>query len=250
MTDRDVAVVGFAHAPHVRRTEGTTNGVEMLMPCFAELYERPGHQADRHRLLVLGLLGLPCRPGVLVRLGDRLDRRGPADQRVARRDGRRVGALRGLHQDPDRRGRHRARLRLRQVLGRRAAPGARAAARPVHGGAAVARRGVDGRPAGPASGSTPGKWTAEQMAQVALDSFAVAGTHRLATKPAKSDRRAAGPAVLRRSAAPPRHRADHRRRVGDRAGRRRPGPRAAARTRRGSPASSTASRPRCWVPAT
>ena len=31
----DVAVVGFAHAPHVRRTDGTTNGVEMLMPCFA-----------------------------------------------------------------------------------------------------------------------------------------------------------------------------------------------------------------------
>ena len=42
MTSRDVAVVGFAHAPHVRRTEGTTNGVEMLMPCFAELYEDLG----------------------------------------------------------------------------------------------------------------------------------------------------------------------------------------------------------------
>ena len=39
---REVAVVGFAHAPHVRRTEGTTNGVEMLMPCFAELYEDLG----------------------------------------------------------------------------------------------------------------------------------------------------------------------------------------------------------------
>jgi acetyl-CoA acetyltransferase len=39
---RDVAVVGFAHAPHVRRTEGTTNGVEMLMPCFAELYSQLG----------------------------------------------------------------------------------------------------------------------------------------------------------------------------------------------------------------
>ena len=39
---REVAVVGFAHAPHVRRTEGTTNGVEMLMPCFAELYEELG----------------------------------------------------------------------------------------------------------------------------------------------------------------------------------------------------------------
>src|ERR1700682_4914653 len=38
----DIAVVGFAHAPHVRRTEGTTNGVEMLMPCFAELYEELG----------------------------------------------------------------------------------------------------------------------------------------------------------------------------------------------------------------
>ncbi|MGF2946103.1 thiolase domain-containing protein [Mycobacterium sp. Lab-001] len=39
MSERNVAVVGFAHAPHVRRTDGTTNGVEMLMPCFAQLYE-------------------------------------------------------------------------------------------------------------------------------------------------------------------------------------------------------------------
>ena len=38
----EVAVVGFAHAPHVRRTDGTTNGVEMLMPCFAELYAELG----------------------------------------------------------------------------------------------------------------------------------------------------------------------------------------------------------------
>lgn len=38
----DVAVVGFAHAPHVRRTDGTTNGVEMLMPCFAQLYDDLG----------------------------------------------------------------------------------------------------------------------------------------------------------------------------------------------------------------
>jgi acetyl-CoA acetyltransferase len=39
---REVAVVGFAHAPHVRRTDGTTNGVEMLMPCFAEVYKELG----------------------------------------------------------------------------------------------------------------------------------------------------------------------------------------------------------------
>ena len=85
------------------------------MPCFAELYDELGINQTRHRLLVLGVLGLPCRPGVLVHLGDRLDRRGPAGQRVARRDGRGLGAVRGLDQDPDRRGRHRAGLRLRQV---------------------------------------------------------------------------------------------------------------------------------------
>jgi acetyl-CoA acetyltransferase len=42
MSARNVAVVGFAHAPHVRRTDGTTNGIEMLMPCFAQLYEDLG----------------------------------------------------------------------------------------------------------------------------------------------------------------------------------------------------------------
>lgn len=42
MSERNVAVVGFAHAPHVRRTDGTTNGVEMLMPCFAQIYEDLG----------------------------------------------------------------------------------------------------------------------------------------------------------------------------------------------------------------
>ncbi|WP_435277470.1 thiolase domain-containing protein [Rhodococcus yananensis] len=38
----DIAVVGFAYAPHVRETHGTTNGVEMLVPCFQELYENLG----------------------------------------------------------------------------------------------------------------------------------------------------------------------------------------------------------------
>jgi acetyl-CoA acetyltransferase len=34
---RDVAVVGFAQSRQVRHTEGTTNGVEMLVPIFAEV---------------------------------------------------------------------------------------------------------------------------------------------------------------------------------------------------------------------
>ncbi|MBJ7287671.1 thiolase domain-containing protein [Williamsia sp.] len=37
-----IAVVGFAHSPHVDQTFGTTNGVEMLMPCFAKLYAELG----------------------------------------------------------------------------------------------------------------------------------------------------------------------------------------------------------------
>ena len=35
---RDVAVVGFAQSPQVRQTEGTTNGVEMLVPIIQEVY--------------------------------------------------------------------------------------------------------------------------------------------------------------------------------------------------------------------
>lgn len=44
MTDNDtgIAVVGFAHAPHVPETFGTTNGVEMLVPCFQQLYSQLG----------------------------------------------------------------------------------------------------------------------------------------------------------------------------------------------------------------
>jgi acetyl-CoA acetyltransferase len=37
---REVAVVGYAHAPHERRTAGTTNGVEMLVPVFQSLYDQ------------------------------------------------------------------------------------------------------------------------------------------------------------------------------------------------------------------
>jgi acetyl-CoA acetyltransferase len=38
----DVAVIGFAEAPNVRRTEGTTNGVEMLVPIFHEVLAQTG----------------------------------------------------------------------------------------------------------------------------------------------------------------------------------------------------------------
>ncbi|GGK59604.1 thiolase domain-containing protein [Nocardia camponoti] len=38
----EIAVVGFAHAPHVPQTHGTTNGVEMLVPCFQSIYDQLG----------------------------------------------------------------------------------------------------------------------------------------------------------------------------------------------------------------
>jgi acetyl-CoA acetyltransferase len=37
---RDVAVVAFAEAPNVRHTDGTTNGVEMLVPVFREVFDQ------------------------------------------------------------------------------------------------------------------------------------------------------------------------------------------------------------------
>jgi acetyl-CoA acetyltransferase len=39
---RDAAVIGFAEAPNVRRTNGTTNGVEMLVPIFRQVFDQTG----------------------------------------------------------------------------------------------------------------------------------------------------------------------------------------------------------------
>jgi acetyl-CoA acetyltransferase len=49
---RDVAVVGFSQSPQLRRTEGTTNGVEMLVPIFQEVLGGLG--------LVKGDIGFWC----------------------------------------------------------------------------------------------------------------------------------------------------------------------------------------------
>jgi len=42
----DVAVIGFAQSPVVRASEGTTNGVEMLVPIFAEVLQSTGLAKD------------------------------------------------------------------------------------------------------------------------------------------------------------------------------------------------------------
>ena len=132
---------------------------------------RPRHQADRHRLLVLGILGLPCRAGVLVHLGDRLDRRGSADQRVARRDGRAPGrSTRPTSSCSP------ARSTPRWCTASASRRQARCAAcwrcRPTRtrsrrcGRTRCRSAGLQAR-----FGLDSGKWTDEQMAQVALDSL-------------------------------------------------------------------------------
>ncbi|EON34751.1 lipid-transfer protein [Gordonia terrae C-6] len=42
MTLPPIAIIGFAHSPNVAGTHGTTNGVEMLIPCFDKLYAELG----------------------------------------------------------------------------------------------------------------------------------------------------------------------------------------------------------------
>ncbi|MHC3004421.1 thiolase domain-containing protein [Gordonia metallireducens] len=42
MTLPPIAIIGFAHSPNVEGTHGTTNGVEMLIPCFDKLYAELG----------------------------------------------------------------------------------------------------------------------------------------------------------------------------------------------------------------
>ena len=76
----------------------------------------------RRRLHLPRQLRLHHRPGVLVRVEPRRDRRLAAQARLARRDGRRLGAVRGVAAAAGGRHRHRRRHRLGPVVDRR--PGA------------------------------------------------------------------------------------------------------------------------------
>ena len=115
---RDVAIVSFAQAP-LDQPPGRP---------------RPDAVADDHRgprarrarrvatcIHVLGQRRLPGRRHVHVRADARSGRRVAADLRVARRDGRRVGAVRGVGAVAARRRRRRARVRLGSGLPQRVA---------------------------------------------------------------------------------------------------------------------------------
>ena len=184
MTDRDVAVVGFAHAPHVRRTDGTTNGVEMLMPCFQALYSELGLQQTDIGFWCSGSSDyLAGRAFSFISAIDSIGAVPPINESHVEMDAAFAlyeAYIKLLTGEVDTAlvygfGKSSAGT-LRRVLSLQTDPYTVAPLWPD----SVSMAGLQAR-----LGLDSGTWTAEQMAQVALDSFAAAGRTD-AEKPAKS----------------------------------------------------------------
>ena len=168
-----VAVVGFAHAPHVRRTEGTTNGVEMLMPCFAQLYaELALEQTDIGFWCSGSSDYLAGRAFSFISAIDSIGAVPPINESHVEMDAAWAlyeAYIKLLTGEVDTAlvygfGKSSAGT-LRRVLALQTDPYSVAPLWPD----SVSIAGLQAR-----FGLDAGKWTAEQMAQVALDSFAVA----------------------------------------------------------------------------
>jgi acetyl-CoA acetyltransferase len=184
VTDRDVAVVGFAHAPHVRRTDGTTNGVEMLMPCFQALYGELGLQQTDIGFWCSGSSDyLAGRAFSFISAIDSIGAVPPINESHVEMDAAWAlyeAYIKLLTGEVDTAlvygfGKSSAGT-LRRVLAMQTDPYTVAPLWPD----SVSMAGLQAR-----FGLDAGKWTAEQMAQVALDSFAAAGRTD-SEKPAKS----------------------------------------------------------------
>lgn len=184
MSDRDVAVVGFAHAPHVRRTDGTTNGVEMLMPCFAELYSELGLKQTDIGFWCSGSSDyLAGRAFSFISAIDSIGAVPPINESHVEMDAAWAlyeSYIKLLTGEIDTAlvygfGKSSAGT-LRRVLALQTDPYTVAPLWPD----SVSIAGLQAR-----FGLDAGKWTEEQMAQVALDAFAAAGRTD-SEKPAKS----------------------------------------------------------------
>jgi len=184
VTFRDVAVVGFAHAPHVRRTDGTTNGVEMLMPCFHALYEELGLKQTDIGFWCSGSCDyLAGRAFSFISAIDSIGAVPPINESHVEMDAAWAlfeAYIKILTGEVDTAlvygfGKSSAGI-LRQILSRQTDPYTVAPLWPD----SVSMAGLQAR-----IGLDSGKWTAEQMAQVALDSFAQSERND-SEKPAKS----------------------------------------------------------------
>src|SRR6478736_1888467 len=183
MTDRNVAVVGFSHTPHVRRTEGTTNGVEMLIPCFAQLYEELGISRTDIGFWCSGSSDyLAGRAFSFISAIDSIGAVPPINESHVEMDAAWAlyeAYIKILTGEVDTAlvygfGKSSAGI-LRRVLALQTDPYTVAPLWPD----AVSMAGLQAR-----FGLDAGKWTVEQMAQVALDSFAAA--ERVDSVPAAS----------------------------------------------------------------
>ena len=173
MTDRDVAVVGFARAPHVRRTDGTTNGVEMLMPCFHQLYSELGLKQTDIGFWCSGSSDyLAGRAFSFISAIDSIGAVPPINESHVEMDAAWAlyeAYIKILTGQVDTAlvygfGKSSAGV-LRRILALQTDPYTVAPLWPD----SVSQAGLQAR-----FGLDAGKWTAEDMAQVALDSFAVA----------------------------------------------------------------------------
>jgi acetyl-CoA acetyltransferase len=182
----EIAVVGFAHAPHVRRTEGTTNGVEMLMPCFAELYADLGLKQTDIGFWCSGSSDyLAGRAFSFLSAIDSIGAVPPINESHVEMDGAWAlyeAYIKILTGAVDTAlvygfGKSSAGV-LRRVLALQTDPYTVAPLVPD----AVSIAGLQAR-----LGLDSGEWTAEQMAQVALDSFAVAERTDSEKAPTASD---------------------------------------------------------------
>jgi acetyl-CoA acetyltransferase len=184
MSDRNVAVVGFAHAPHVRRTDGTTNGVEMLIPCFAQLYEELGIKQTDIGFWCSGSSDyLAGRAFSFISAIDSIGAVPPINESHVEMDAAWAlyeAYIKILTGEVDTAlvygfGKSSAGI-LRQILSRQTDPYTVAPLWPD----SVSLAGLQAR-----IGLDSGKWTHEQMAQVALESFAQSERND-SEKPAKS----------------------------------------------------------------
>jgi len=184
MSDRNVAVVGFAHAPHVRRTDGTTNGVEMLIPCFAQLYEELGIKQTDIGFWCSGSSDyLAGRAFSFISAIDSIGAVPPINESHVEMDAAWAlyeAYIKILTGEVDTAlvygfGKSSAGI-LRQILSRQTDPYTVAPLWPD----SVSLAGLQAR-----IGLDSGKWTHEEMAQVALESFAQSERND-SEKPAKS----------------------------------------------------------------
>jgi len=170
----DIAVVGFAHAPHVRRTDGTTNGVEMLMPCFHQLYEELGIKQTDIGFWCSGSSDyLAGRAFSFISAIDSIGAIPPINESHVEMDAAwalyeaYIKLLTGQVETALVYGFGKSSAgTLRRVLALQTDPYTVAPLWPD----SISIAGLQAR-----VGLDTGKWTAEQMAQVALDSYAAAG---------------------------------------------------------------------------